>query len=89
MALVPIDAVPWIMAEIDPDQGKKISPESVAAVSIFGSRNSYTGRVVSMESPLSEAGGAGRGSALMKIVLQQKLPVDFVNRLAAVTFAIH
>lgn len=89
MSLVPMNSVPWIVAEIDPDQGKKISPDSVATVSVFGSRHSYTGRVVSMESPLADHRTGGSRTVLMKIILQQKLPVDFVNRLAAVTFAIH
>jgi alginate biosynthesis protein Alg44 len=89
MSLVPIDAKPWIVAEIDPSQGKKISPESPATVSIFGSRISFTGHAVSMESPLSDIRSDANRAVLMKIILDQKLPVDFVNRLASVTFAIH
>jgi hypothetical protein len=92
LSLMPVDAKPWIVAEINPAEGKKIGPDSVATVSVFGSRASYTGHVTSLESPLSDTGpdtGSANRPALMKIMLEQKLPVDFVNRLAAVTFAIH
>lgn len=89
MALVPIDAKPWIIAAIDPAQGKKIAPDSQATVSIFGSRVNYTGHAVSMESPLTDGHFESGKPVLMKISLDQKIPVDFVNRMAAVTFAIH
>ena len=89
LTLMPVDAHPWVVAQLDPAQGKRIGPSAVATVSVFGSRTQYTGHVVSMESPLAD-GTAGAGqAAVMKVVLDQKLPVDFVNRLATVSFAIH
>jgi alginate biosynthesis protein Alg44 len=89
MTLIPIDAKPWIIASIDPARGKKIAPDSQATISIFGSRVNYTGHAVSMESALSEGRADAGKPVLMKIALDQKIPVDFVNRMAAVTFAIH
>lgn len=88
VSLVPVDAKPWIVAEMDPQQAKKISPDSVATVSVFGSRTPYSGHVVSMESSLSDARAAGDKETLVRIVPDQKLPVDFVNRQAAVSFDI-
>lgn len=85
-SLLPIDAKPWVIAEIDVAQGKKLTPQSKANVSIFGSKNTYTGHVVSMESPLSDLRAVPGRAVLMKIALDQKVPVDFVNRLADVTF---
>jgi mannuronan synthase len=90
ISLIPLDAKPWVVAEIEASQGKKISQNSVARVSVFGSRTRFTGHVASMESPLS--GGRADGSnkaVLIKVLLDQKIPIDFVNRLATVTFAIH
>jgi multidrug resistance efflux pump len=84
-SLVPVDAKPWIVAEMDPLQAKKIEPDSRATISIFGSRSVYTGHVTSMESSLS-GNRPGDKSTLMKITTDQKLPVDFVSRVAAVTF---
>jgi alginate biosynthesis protein Alg44 len=87
LSLVPISAKPWVVAEIDPARVKKITPDSVATVNVFGSQTAYTGHVTSMESPLSDARRAGETSVLMKIALDQKIPVDFVNRVASVSFA--
>jgi len=89
VSLMPVDAKPWVIAAVGPQQAKKIGPDSQATFSIFGSRNTYTGHVTSMESPLSNPKAGEEKSVLMKIIPDQKLPVDFVNRLAAVTFAIH
>jgi alginate biosynthesis protein Alg44 len=88
MSLLPTDSRPWILAEIDPAQAKKIGANSSATISVFGSSVSYTGHILSMESPLSDDRANGSKAVLMRIGLEQKLPVDFVNRLAAVTFAI-
>jgi alginate biosynthesis protein Alg44 len=84
-SLEPVDSKPWVVAEMDPSQAKKIGPDSVANISIFGSRDTFTGHVTSMESSLAGA-RTGDKATLMKITPDQKLPVDFVNRLAAVTF---
>ena len=89
MSLLPMDAKPWIIAEIDPTKAKKIGSDSLAAISIFGSKTNYTGHVVSMESPLSDTRLSGNKTVLAKIIPDQKLPVDFVNRMAVVTFAIY
>jgi mannuronan synthase len=89
VSMTPIESKPWILAEVDPAQAKKIGPETVATATVFGSEIEYTGKVISMESALSNPARAGNRSVLMKIALDQKLPVNFVNRLAAVTFAIH
>ena len=88
VSLVPVDAKPWVIAEMDPQQAKKVGPDSVATISIFGSKTPYTGRIVSMESALSESRIGSDKATLVKIIPEQKLPVDFVNRLAAVTFDI-
>jgi alginate biosynthesis protein Alg44 len=88
MSLVPVDAVPWIEAELDPAQGKKIGPATRAEVSVFGSRTPYAGHVVSMDSSMSDS-ATGAHTARVKIALDQKLPVDFMDRLASVTFIIH
>lgn len=85
IALAPVDAVPWIVAEVDPSAGMKIKPSSTASVSVFGSNAKYTGRVSSVESALVESGAESK-AVRMKIVLDQKLPVDYINRLALVTF---
>ncbi len=89
ISLLPIDAEPWIVAELGPDQAKKIGSNSKAVISIFGSRTKYTGRVVSMESGLSDTRAVGTRPAMMKVHLDQKIPVDFVNRLAAVTLRVY
>ncbi len=89
LSLMPVDAKPWVVAQLDPAQGKRIGPSTVATVSVFGARTPYTGRVIAMESPLADGANAGNGLATMKIALDQRLPVDYVNRLATVTFAIH
>jgi alginate biosynthesis protein Alg44 len=88
VSLVPVDAKPWSVASMNPQQAKKIGPDSLATISIFGARNTYTGRVISMESPLADARTGNDKSVLMKVVPDQKLPVNFVNRLATVTFSI-
>lgn len=88
VSLVPVDAHPWVIAQLDPALAKKIGPSTAATVSIFGARSQYTGHVVEMESPLADPANDSH-MAEMKIVLDQKLPIDFVNRLATVTFAIH
>ena len=88
ISLVPVDAKPWVIAEMDPQQAKKVGQDSIATISIFGSRTPYTGRIVSMESALSGSRTGSDKATLVKIIPEQKLPVDFVNRLAAVTFDI-
>jgi alginate biosynthesis protein Alg44 len=87
LSLVPVEAQPWVVAEMGPQQAKKIGQDSTATITIFGAREPVTGHIVSMESALSGT-RAGGDKALLKIVPDQKLPVDFVNRLAAVTFDI-
>lgn len=88
MSLMPVDARPWIIAEIDPAAGRRLGPQTTARVSVFGSRTEYTGRVVSMESALSGSSPGAARTASVKVLLDQKLPVDYVGRLAAVTFNI-
>ncbi len=89
MLLLPVGSKPWILAEIDPLQARKIKSDSLATISIFGSRTKYTGYVVSMESPVSDVRVGGNKAILAKIIPDQTLPVDFVNRLAVVTFSLH
>jgi len=83
MTLTPLDAAPWIVAQVETNAGMKIKPSSPVKVSVFGSTVKYTGHVASVESPL--AGGGENAS--MKIMLDQKLPIDFINRPAAVEFS--
>lgn len=87
--LVPVDATPWVVAAIDPAQARKIGPDSTATISVFGAREKYTGKIVSMESALAGPRNDGGRTVLARIAPDQKLPVNFVNRLAAVTFSIH
>ena len=89
MSLLPMSAKPWIIAEIDPAKAKKIGSDSLATFSIFGSKISYTGHIVSMESSISDIRPGGNKTVLAKIIPNQKLPVDFVNRLAVVTFSVY
>lgn len=89
VSLVPVDAKPWIVAELDPQQAKKVGPDSVATISVFGARTPITGHVVSMESSLSDTRTGSDKDTLVKITADQKLPVDFVNRQASVSFDIH
>jgi mannuronan synthase len=89
LSLMPVDATPWVIAQLDPALAKRIGPSTVATVAVFGARTPYTGHIVAMESPLAEGASGGNNLATMKIALDQKLPVDYVNRLATVTFAIH
>jgi mannuronan synthase len=86
VSLMPIDAKPWVIAEVDPADGKRITAQTHVAVSVFGSQIPYSGRVVSMESTLSGTRQGSETQVLAKIQLDQKLPVNFVNRLATVTF---
>ncbi|MEZ0226296.1 MAG: PilZ domain-containing protein [Alphaproteobacteria bacterium] len=88
LSLMPVEARPWIIADIDPAAGKRLGSQTTATVSVFGSRNQYTGRVASVESATGGATPGAARTATAKIILDQKLPVDFVGRLAAVTFNI-
>ncbi|MEZ0262236.1 MAG: HlyD family efflux transporter periplasmic adaptor subunit [Alphaproteobacteria bacterium] len=83
LTLAPLDASPWVLAQVEPNAGMKIKSSSTATVSVFGSSVKYTGRVATIESPLV----TGADGATVKVLLDQKLPIDFINRPAAVDFS--
>jgi alginate biosynthesis protein Alg44 len=85
--LIPVTAKPWIMADIDPAQAEKISPNTKATITIFGTGTTYTGHVASMA--LGAASISGVKMVSMKIQPDQKLPIDLMNRPASVIFQMH
>jgi hypothetical protein len=75
------------MADIDPAQAEKISPNTKATITIFGTGTTYTGHVASMA--LGAASISGVKMVSMKIQPDQKLPIDLMNRPASVIFQMH
>lgn len=90
ITLAPVDAVPWITAQVDPADALKINTETKASISVFGSKTEYTGHVTGMESGLADSAQAYAVKPVMvRIETAQKLPVGLVNRPAAVSFSVH
>lgn len=84
LSLTPLDATPWIAAQLDANTGMKIKTANPVTVTVFGSTAKYTGRVTNVEASLAEGGQQG---ATLKIALDRKLPIDFINRPASVEFS--
>jgi hypothetical protein len=92
ITLIPVNAKPWISAEIDPQLASKIGPDTKATITVFGAKTEYTAHVISMESGLVSAEaqavpGAAR-PVVMKLAPDQKIPVDLTNRPATVVFSV-
>jgi alginate biosynthesis protein Alg44 len=89
VTLVTTDAKPWVTAQVDPTLAVKVGTDTPASITVFGAKTQYTGHVVSMESGISDpAQPFVTHPVLMKIVTDQKLPVDLTNRPAAVSFTV-
>lgn len=86
--LAPVSSVPWILAQTDASAAMKIKPSLPATISIFGSPKKYTGRVLNVESGLASRSRQS-DAVMVKVVPDQQLPVDYINRLAVVTFSTH
>lgn len=93
VSLVPVNAQPWVIANVDTALSTRIGPNNRVVVSVAGSDVEYTGSVSDIKA------GATVGTAVadtayfpkpaqVKIVLDQKLPVDTVNRPASVVFSL-
>jgi alginate biosynthesis protein Alg44 len=84
MSLIPVDATPWVVAEVDPAAVARIPAGARAEVSVFGNLKRYAGRVAGMESGL--AAGSGSRPVTVKVLLDRRLPVEAIGRPASVVF---
>jgi alginate biosynthesis protein Alg44 len=88
VSLVPMDAKPWIVADVDPSLVAKLPPEAKATIVIVGTKATFTGHVASTESGLVDADRPSTGSpVVLKIVADQKIPLTDINKPATITFA--
>ncbi len=91
-SLIPVDSRLWITAAVESDKIGRISLNDRADLTIVGSAVRYSGRVASIESGMSA--GAGVASpvfiplpSVVKINVDQKIPVDLMGRPATAVFA--
>ena len=93
MSLVPTDAKSWVIAELDPEKTGRIKPNTTATITVAGSEVQYTGKIVSITSGMTQRnqamGQAGSAKPVqIKIMPNQSIPADFINRPAHVSFSI-
>lgn len=92
LSMIPVDATPWIIATVSPVEAEKLSINNKTTIGIAGSRTEFTGRVVDIR--MGEAVPAFAGnqpaqpSVQVKIVPDQKLPIDLMGRPARVSFSL-
>lgn len=90
MTLVPSNARPWILAEIEADKAIRLADKTPVEVRIAGSNIPYQGFIQSTRSDMQDNSpvlpGMQRKPAQVKIALQQKIPVDFIGRPARAVF---
>lgn len=90
LSLIPVNANPWITAQVDTAHVAKMNTQTAATIRIFGSKARYTGHIANVESGLKATGGAeGDHKVTMQIIPDQKLPVDLVNRPAVISFQLY
>ncbi len=92
VTLIPIEAKPWITAVLDPALAGRLEIGDSATINIAGSDIAFTGQVAAIESPLAAnrtvplAYGAQALPASIRILTDQRIPVDMTNRPARVIF---
>jgi multidrug resistance efflux pump len=92
--LVPNEARPWMIATVTPKQAARLKIGGYVKLNVAGLDAEYTGKIKEIQSgmkdstPVLEALGPNR-PVKVKIELDQKLPVDFINRPAQASFSLH
>lgn len=98
VSLIPKDAQAWVSVTMDMQDIQRLSVDDRAVVEISGANVKVSGRVAQIESntgPFAAAAfGAVAGQSLLpgavvKIKLDQKVPIDLIGRPAQVTFQLY
>lgn len=93
-SLVPNDARPWMVASVTPKQAARLKIGGKVKLNVAGINAEYTGKIKEIESgmkdstPVLDALAPSR-PVKVKVELDQKLPVDFINRPAQASFSLH
>jgi mannuronan synthase len=93
--LIPADAQPIIIAEVEPLKAARISINTKAIIQIAGSRVEFSGYVTSIKSGMATGAAAGAGTfetgyiprpVQVRIMPEQRIPADLTGRPARVAF---
>lgn len=95
LSLVPMESEPWIVASLKPEDARKLTLDGAVKISIAGTKVEIPGKVGSIRADMSEPAMGGDLSALIgggsrnvqvRIIPEQKIPTDLINRPARVVF---
>lgn len=90
VSLVPVDSVPWVVATLKPSEASRLSLNNPVKIAIAGTNIEVAGHVASIKSDLANTNEAlmGYSSRMVqvRIVADQKLPIDLAGRPAKVVF---
>lgn len=93
-SLIPVDAKPWVLANLKPEDAVRLRPDNRVRVAIAGAKVELAGHVAGMTSNLAQDGdsvlpaGAQDDTVRVRIVLDDPQPVDLTGRPANVVFEV-
>lgn len=87
LSLIPVDAKPWVMAEVDTARGARMDTSTPAVIRVFGSKVQYRAHIASVESEIGKADlDQDKPRIMLRLVPDEKLPIDLAGRPAVVSF---
>jgi mannuronan synthase len=96
--IIPADAQPTILAEVEPLKAARISINTKATIQIAGSKVEFTGYVTGIKSGMTAGPAPASGTpetgyiprpVQVRIMPEQKIPADLTGRPARVSFSAH
>ena len=96
LSLVPTESQPWIVALLKPEEARRLTLDGAVRISVAGTKIEFPGKVASIKADMAEPAGTDFASALgggsrqvqVRIVPEQKIPSELINRPARVIFEI-
>ncbi len=88
VSLVPKESSPWIVSTIKPSEASRLSLDNPVKIGIAGTKIEIPGKVASIKTDGAYSEYYGPRMVQVRIVPDQKLPIDLVGRPAKVVFEI-
>lgn len=96
LSLIPTESKPWIVANVKPEDARRLSMDTKAMISIAGLKTEISGKVASIKADMADPIGSDMASAFgggsrmvqIRIIPDDKIPTDLINRPARVIFEI-
>ncbi len=88
VSLVPKESAPWIVTTMKPADASRLGLNNPAKISIAGTKLEMSGKVASIKANAPNGGYYGPQMVQIRIMPDEKLPIDLIGRPAKVVFEI-